>query len=957
MSFSRRPLFGPAWMSGDTGVNSGVIPVTLPSSYFKACTNAQLAPPTTQKIPAICPASIDDDDTDEESLEHPPAVTEVSLPHHDDDDATFLRPWYTDDGDFENKNEDLSIMSSVAPLWSLQKKGRRQEPAKVPHEHDVTALMGELGLQVTSLATPKPLPVSSPRPRAVFSAVRGIQLCKGIRPVTAVAGTAPESGDHSNVQGDHERGVRPQESGDNVSGDVRFDSEPTTPQRSEVAVARPKGIHKQEQDVTRRKSLDEATFAPSDELPQARTAPYSKLTGDRGDSDEVLSPVGDIKSMSSPQRTKMTMNQMSPLRLSPPTRKNYQARGVKSTLMPSATAHTRTASSRLASRKTYGISTSFKKFPEPDEDSRHPESDRKILGRFLSSGSTSDFPTIDSFHPHYTRSDELENDISPAGVFANGGNDLRKTTGASASGDTMAHGEKSEHISSTTGCPVTAGSLKRDGLKTPPNNSGVKNKVGSFSDFFSGVILDPHFTSTPVTIHNDLESALGEEQLSWQGFDVFPSSEYFKAFESFPQPTGTEERSMSMSGDVYESLSTGFPPSRLVGRASPTAFQDSENASSRALPPRECVSSVDSFFTVASFDEDSLSTVLCNSPARNRVSECPATDCSPSSKSNWTFYSASTTDSRPGSQELSPSISQQDLIDISLFNSTTKNETTSSVPKIGSGYQTSSMVTTSYTSTEADEPSIPPGFVDGSGGSDAVGLLPGPEDSSTASQGSNREGSQVSKQNEEYWGSFQSHPRLLDESSEPSSCGSPSRWSDSEEWKMFLSSAESSTSPSNLSGFQSYEEEHVSRAMRNVMLPRYLKLSSTTEMFAPFDHRPLRLPDDDSIVTSDSLRLVRGSKSVTSDTTVTRSEASQSVLERPSATSISMPDLNNFHAREKGEESYIMDMAYTTCMPVADNDPSVWSTESNGCTELNLSPESSLSAIMEIYSRDSGATK
>lgn len=299
-------------------------------------------------------------------------------------------------------------------------------------------------------------------------------------------------------------------------------------------------------------------------------------------------------------------------------------------------------------------------------------------------------------------------------------------------------------------------------------------------------------------------------------------------------------------------------------------------------------------------------------------------------------HSASATDSHWNSHSTSPSISQQDLLGPSPFHSCSmtkpdNNSSAASTHNIDLACQASSVITRcgccAWSSKAAEQdPSCPLDFVDGSDGSDAVQLIPWREGDSSSSQGGYRSISQNSAQarHNDYWSSFQSHLHLADRSPGHHSGGIASSFSGSEEWKMLLSSAEAESSAS-----QSHSDENFNpiRAVQDDS-PCYLKLCSTTEMLVAGEHRLLSLGDSeglsDSAFTSGTPRRFRETSlyPASSDTTIDRSEAYQFILGRPSATSISVPDFSHLEGYNRGEDADIMDSAYTTCVPMGDEDSS-----------------------------------
>lgn len=105
--------------------------------------------------------------------------------------------WPVQEQSFENREEDLSVASCVESLWSRRGFRGRGGAGSLPSEAGPTrraglqdwyslrkddcvrdAVMAKLGLQVTCLDGVSPMSKSYPGQKAVFSAYRGLNLCK-----------------------------------------------------------------------------------------------------------------------------------------------------------------------------------------------------------------------------------------------------------------------------------------------------------------------------------------------------------------------------------------------------------------------------------------------------------------------------------------------------------------------------------------------------------------------------------------------------------------------------------------------------------------------------------------------------------------------------------------------------------------------------------------------------------
>ncbi|KAK8780074.1 hypothetical protein V5799_018589 [Amblyomma americanum] len=103
---------------------------------------------------------------------------------------------------FENRDEDLSVSSCVESIWSPRSRapstsarparslgGRDQWPLRA-EDGAQDAVMAKLGLQVTCLGSGSPMSKSYPGRKAVFSAHRGLSLYKSGGDAAAATGTA-----------------------------------------------------------------------------------------------------------------------------------------------------------------------------------------------------------------------------------------------------------------------------------------------------------------------------------------------------------------------------------------------------------------------------------------------------------------------------------------------------------------------------------------------------------------------------------------------------------------------------------------------------------------------------------------------------------------------------------------------------------------------------------------------
>lgn len=159
------------------------------------------------------------------------------------------------------------------------------------------------------------------------------------------------------------------------------------------------------------------------------------------------------------------------------------------------------------------------------------------------------------------------------------------------------------------------------------------------ADFFSGVRLDQNVSSTPITIHKKtLTAPCVNHGSQWADFDVFEpqtGAKYFGMFEASSAPTGVERKSSSMSGEVHESLSTGFastrlytpsascPPLSMQSALIPPVYNEEPQLScpsvSSSVDSHISVSSYCSFVTVGSYDDDAALINLTSCLASNKT--------------------------------------------------------------------------------------------------------------------------------------------------------------------------------------------------------------------------------------------------------------------------------------------------------------------------------------------------
>lgn len=171
------------------------------------------------------------------------------------------------------------------------------------------------------------------------------------------------------------------------------------------------------------------------------------------------------------------------------------------------------------------------------------------------------------------------------------------------------------------------------------------------ADFFSGVNLDPNFSSTPITIQKKkLMAPCVNHGSQWDDFDVFEpqtGAKYFDMFEASSARTDVERKSSTMSGEVYESLSTGFastrattpsascPPlssqSELIPLVESEGPQLSCPSVSSSLDSHVSVSSYCSFLTIGSYDDDAasvnLKSCLANNDTASTSAQLETTSC------------------------------------------------------------------------------------------------------------------------------------------------------------------------------------------------------------------------------------------------------------------------------------------------------------------------------------------
>ncbi|KAH7954597.1 hypothetical protein HPB49_020072 [Dermacentor silvarum] len=142
------------------------------------------------------------------------------------------------------------------------------------------------------------------------------------------------------------------------------------------------------------------------------------------------------------------------------------------------------------------------------------------------------------------------------------------------------------------------------------------------ADFFSYVNLSPNFVSTSVRIQNQ-RAACEQQSSEWRDFDVFreqQSDEFFGVFEARPLRKGEECKSGLMPCEVIQSLSSELPSSPITTLTSGSTSASGpfkltaalDNKEQRQLCPsptnsidgQVSVSSYGSFLTVDSYDDE-----------------------------------------------------------------------------------------------------------------------------------------------------------------------------------------------------------------------------------------------------------------------------------------------------------------------------------------------------------------
>ncbi|CAN7998943.1 unnamed protein product, partial [Ixodes hexagonus] len=523
---------------------------------------------------------------------------------------------------FENRDEDLSVASCVESLWSTKTAGATDVLDRMGQDID-HVVMSKLGLQVgTCLASGAPMPRSLPGLKAVFSADRAVSLyqavTKTVRYRTASLATSselkPGSGDNVSSVDPREPGgapaswsARTTSSPDYKTGTTNFSSKDVDVQGASDSADNAPQIAHQLKVVP----VDEDDICGESPIPKLFmelsevSDPVSKFGADGeethggaereaydidaavaheyglGDTSPKSDGARDLQFALGDAQAVVTVftNPEGYNQTSPPLR--ITCSGDYQELNCNALVYTLADDSNQFEDTTRYKKQAGRK--DCDQEKANPDEHPPALIMTAKSGSSSQSSSYQSSEHDDNTASTFEDHDTPF---------LAKSADADRSSGILTIAE-----------PFNAG----------PSEPYLTEQGSAEPDFFSGVKLDPNFTSTPILIEERLLTPPSHQETStWPAFDVLQkqNDDYFQLFEPHQVIAGVEHKSSFMSGEVFESLNSGFPSSRKttynVG-FSPKSSNASLNvqfASCTSIADNDSESSVGSFVTVTSDDDD-----------------------------------------------------------------------------------------------------------------------------------------------------------------------------------------------------------------------------------------------------------------------------------------------------------------------------------------------------------------
>ncbi|KAM7292320.1 hypothetical protein ISCGN_025523 [Ixodes scapularis] len=521
-------------------------------------------------------------------------------------------------GNFENRDEDLSVASCVESLWST--KTVRAPSVLDPKDQGFhRAVMSKLGLQETCLASGAPIPRSLPGLKAVFSAYRAVCLyqksAKTTRYEPATLATSsvlkPRFGDYAFSVDPSECGGAPLPWGRAISSpDYRAGTANVSPKVVDIQyVSDPldnaSQIERELKDVPRVKD-DTGNKSPASKH-------LSELLGEND-------MIGEFK-VEYAETHKEAQHEPQDIHDAALYEYDFSAAGSRKK---------RTRDLPLGLGDAQAVAAAFTNPEGPTHTSPplritcsgdYHELNSNALtstfanGRHSFRASASCKTLVDSKDRNQEESGPDEPSTADSTVAKS------ESSSSSHSYQFSVHGDDAvstfDHLD--TSCRAKSAEADRpSGIPTigEPLNAGfaeslVTEQGTGEPDFFSSVKLDPNFESTPVLIEEKRATPLRATSI-WPAFDVFQkqNNDYFQMFDPLQNVAGVEHKSTSMSGDVFESLSTEFPSRRQTAYSvalSPIPSDISLKVASpsfTSIGDNDSQSSARSFVTVTSDNDD-----------------------------------------------------------------------------------------------------------------------------------------------------------------------------------------------------------------------------------------------------------------------------------------------------------------------------------------------------------------
>ncbi|CAN8027241.1 unnamed protein product, partial [Ixodes persulcatus] len=521
-------------------------------------------------------------------------------------------------GNFENRDEDLSVASCVESLWSTK---TARAPAVLDREDQGfhQAVMSKLGLQETCIASGAPIPRSLPGLKAIFSAYRAVCMYqKGAKTTRYEPATLAASSVLKPRFADFAFSVDPSECDGAPSPWGRAISSP------DYRVGTTNSSFK---DVDIQNVSDPLNNAPHIER-KLKDVPRDKDdTGNKSHASKHLSELQEDNDMISEFKVEYAEMHKEAQR---------EPQDINDTALHEydfSAAESRTKKTRdlpLGLGDAQAVAAAFTNPEGPTHTSPplrvtcsgdYHELNSNALTSTFANG-RHPFRTSASYKMLVDSKDRNQEESGPDEPSAADGTVTKSESSSSShSYQFSVHGNDAVSIFDHLDTSCLAESAEADrpsGIPTigEPLIVGIAESLVTAQgtgepDFFSSVKLDPTFESTPVLIEEKRDTPLRDASI-WPAFDVFQkqNSNYFQMFDPLQNVAGVEHKSTSMSGDVFESLSTEFPSSRQTAYSvafSPipsNIFLKVASASFTSIGDNDSQSSVRSFVTVTSDNDD-----------------------------------------------------------------------------------------------------------------------------------------------------------------------------------------------------------------------------------------------------------------------------------------------------------------------------------------------------------------